>query len=138
MISNFVDGAARFFVHNVVTVGRLSVIAVPLFSDDVALVVPNTEMILGNFKPLILETTQGSSYEDFEFLALSCEFISPDLKQYRRDCHFTSAKMNMVQVKVESMPPTTFDLKVSLGSVSQTLYQVLSLTAQPVVSGLYP
>ncbi len=35
MISNFVDGAARFYVNNVVTVSTLSILTVPLFVDDV-------------------------------------------------------------------------------------------------------
>ena len=78
MMTNFVDGAARLFLHNIIIVGQIGVISVPLFNPNVALVVPNTKMTLGNFKPLVIQTVPGDSFFDFDFLDVSCSFISPD------------------------------------------------------------
>jgi len=78
MISNFVDGASRLYLDNVVTISIFSLIEVPLFYDDVVLQQPSTQMILGNLKPLVISTAKGSKYDDFDVLELSCSFISPD------------------------------------------------------------
>ena len=37
MISNFVDGASRLYLQNVITISTLNLIEVPLFYDEVAL-----------------------------------------------------------------------------------------------------
>ena len=46
--------------------------------------------------------------------------------------------MDKLQVEVESMPPTTFDIQASIGSAKTVVSGVLTLIAQPVISSLYP
>lgn len=54
----------------------ISIIDIAFFNSNVALVVPKTSMVLGNLKFLILTTVYGSYYADYEFLELSCVFMT--------------------------------------------------------------